>query len=158
MVLSDCYFVVFDVQRGRHQANPRANRPRTGQSSCCLFSHKHCFLSSLCSLTEHLIYVFWVLPMLSCCFKLFFGPQVELVRRDYVANGGWETFLAYEVRVRFVAVCCCCCVAVCWCCVLCFERFHWFVQQDPKQDILIGLLRLRKCSPDTFRFVPYSCC
>ena len=23
--------------------------------------------------------------------------QVELVRRDYVANGGWETFLSYEV-------------------------------------------------------------
>lgn len=45
-------------------------------------------------------------------------PQVELVRRDYVANGGWETFLAYE---------------------------------DPTQDILVGLLRLRKCSPDTFR-------
>ncbi|TQS34648.1 hypothetical protein Golomagni_04961 [Golovinomyces magnicellulatus] len=45
--------------------------------------------------------------------------QVELVRRDYVANGGWETFLAYE---------------------------------DPKQDILIGLLRLRKCSKKyTFR-------
>jgi elongator complex protein 3 len=45
--------------------------------------------------------------------------QVELVRRDYVANGGWETFLAYE---------------------------------DPKQDILIGLLRLRRCSPEyTFR-------
>lgn len=22
--------------------------------------------------------------------------EVELVRRDYVANGGWETFLAYE--------------------------------------------------------------
>ena len=22
--------------------------------------------------------------------------RVELVRRDYVANGGWETFLAYE--------------------------------------------------------------
>jgi histone acetyltransferase (RNA polymerase elongator complex component) len=21
---------------------------------------------------------------------------VELVRRDYVANGGWETFLSYE--------------------------------------------------------------
>ena len=39
--------------------------------------------------------------------------QVELVRRDYVANGGWETFLAYE---------------------------------DPKQDILIALLRLRKCT------------
>ena len=36
---------------------------------------------------------------------------VELVRRDYWANGGWETFLAYE---------------------------------DPDQDILIGLLRLRR--------------
>ena len=46
--------------------------------------------------------------------------QVELVRRDYAANGGWETFLAYE---------------------------------DPKQDILIGLLRLRKCS-DTHTFRP----
>lgn len=45
--------------------------------------------------------------------------QVELVRRDYVANGGWETFLSYE---------------------------------DPEQDILIGLLRLRKCSEETFRF------
>jgi elongator complex protein 3 len=45
--------------------------------------------------------------------------QVELVRRDYTANGGWETFLAYE---------------------------------DPKQDILIALLRLRKCtSTHTFR-------
>ncbi|WEL39264.1 Elongator complex protein 3 [Encephalitozoon hellem] len=44
--------------------------------------------------------------------------EVELVRRDYVANKGWETFLSYE---------------------------------DVKQDILIGLLRLRKCSVDTFR-------
>lgn len=44
--------------------------------------------------------------------------QVELVRRDYVANGGWETFLAYE---------------------------------DPEQDILVGLLRLRRCGPATFR-------
>ena len=42
----------------------------------------------------------------------------ELIRRDYVANGGWETFLSYE---------------------------------DPDQDILIGLLRLRKCSPAAFR-------
>lgn len=47
------------------------------------------------------------------------NKQVELVRRDYVANGGWETFLSYE---------------------------------DPDQDILIGLLRLRKCSEETFRF------
>uniref|UniRef100_A0A8C5DHB3 Elongator complex protein 3 n=1 Tax=Gouania willdenowi TaxID=441366 RepID=A0A8C5DHB3_GOUWI len=44
--------------------------------------------------------------------------QVELVRRDYVANGSWETFLSYE---------------------------------DPDQDILIGLLRLRRCSPQSFR-------
>ncbi|EFJ47119.1 hypothetical protein VOLCADRAFT_61745 [Volvox carteri f. nagariensis] len=41
--------------------------------------------------------------------------QVELLRRDYAANGGWETFLAYE---------------------------------DPRQDILVGLLRLR---PDSSR-------
>lgn len=44
--------------------------------------------------------------------------QVELVRRDYYANEGWETFLSYE---------------------------------DTKQDILIGMLRLRKCSDQTFR-------
>jgi elongator complex protein 3 len=45
--------------------------------------------------------------------------SVELLRRDYSANGGWETFLSYE---------------------------------DPEQDILIGLLRLRKCSEEgTFR-------
>lgn len=44
--------------------------------------------------------------------------QVELIRRDYAANGGWETFLSYE---------------------------------DPEQDILIGLLRLRRCSPQSFR-------
>ncbi|KAJ9599420.1 hypothetical protein L9F63_010089 [Diploptera punctata] len=44
--------------------------------------------------------------------------EVELVRRDYTANGGWETFLSYE---------------------------------DPEQDILVGLLRLRKCSDETFR-------
>ena len=51
-----------------------------------------------------------------------YGPcvpvKVELVRRDYVGNEGWETFLSYE---------------------------------DPAQDILIGLLRLRKLSDDTFR-------
>lgn len=45
--------------------------------------------------------------------------QVELIRRDYAANGGWETFLAYE---------------------------------DVVQDILVGLLRLRKCTEGhTFR-------
>ncbi|KAK4337178.1 hypothetical protein RND71_043494 [Anisodus tanguticus] len=44
--------------------------------------------------------------------------EIELIRRDYVANKGWETFLSYE---------------------------------DVEQDILIGLLRLRKCSSETFR-------
>lgn len=44
--------------------------------------------------------------------------ELELVRRDYVANGGWETFLAYE---------------------------------DPLQDILVGLLRLRKASDAAFK-------
>ena len=44
--------------------------------------------------------------------------DVELIRRDYVANGGWETFLSYE---------------------------------DPTQDILIGLLRLRKCTEAAYR-------
>ncbi|XP_018575401.1 probable elongator complex protein 3 [Anoplophora glabripennis] len=42
--------------------------------------------------------------------------DVEPIRRDYYANGGWETFLSYE---------------------------------DPEQDILVGLLRLRKCSEKT---------
>lgn len=45
--------------------------------------------------------------------------QMELIRRDYTANGGWETFLAYE---------------------------------DPEQDILVGMLRLRRCTDKhTFR-------
>jgi len=44
--------------------------------------------------------------------------KVELIRRDYVANGGWETFISYE---------------------------------DVEQDILIGLLRLRKCSDKVHR-------
>ncbi|XP_018017437.1 elongator complex protein 3 [Hyalella azteca] len=44
--------------------------------------------------------------------------QVELIRRDYYANGGHETFLSYE---------------------------------DPVQDILVGLLRLRQASADAFR-------
>uniref|UniRef100_A0A1I8ET61 Radical_SAM domain-containing protein n=1 Tax=Wuchereria bancrofti TaxID=6293 RepID=A0A1I8ET61_WUCBA len=44
--------------------------------------------------------------------------QTELIRRDYVANGGWETFLSYE---------------------------------DPEQDVLVGLLRLRKCADKVHR-------
>ncbi|KII63838.1 Elongator complex protein 3 [Thelohanellus kitauei] len=38
--------------------------------------------------------------------------NIELVRRDYYANGGWETFISFE---------------------------------DLERDILVGLLRLRKC-------------
>uniref|UniRef100_A0A8C4QC90 Elongator complex protein 3 n=1 Tax=Eptatretus burgeri TaxID=7764 RepID=A0A8C4QC90_EPTBU len=44
--------------------------------------------------------------------------EIELIRRDYVANGGWETFLSYE---------------------------------DPAQDVLVGLLRLRRCSQQSYR-------
>lgn len=44
--------------------------------------------------------------------------NIELIRRDYYANNGWETFLEYG---------------------------------DPEQDILIGLLRLRKCSKQSYR-------
>ncbi|GAA6047620.1 hypothetical protein JCM3770_001592 [Rhodotorula araucariae] len=45
--------------------------------------------------------------------------ELELIRRDYTANGGWETFLSYE---------------------------------DPERDILVGLLRLRKLTPEgTYR-------
>merc|ERR1712106_847464 len=44
--------------------------------------------------------------------------NIELIRRDYCANDGWETFLEYG---------------------------------DPEQDILIGLLRLRKCSKQSYR-------
>ena len=50
--------------------------------------------------------------------------EVELIRRDYVANGGWETFLSYE---------------------------------DPRQDILVGLLRLRKVSGAAFYSICFIC-
>jgi elongator complex protein 3 len=30
--------------------------------------------------------------------------QVELIRRDYVANGGWETFLSYEDPVSDILI------------------------------------------------------
>lgn len=44
--------------------------------------------------------------------------SVTLVRRDYAANGSWETFLAFE---------------------------------DTQMDVLVGLLRLRKCGAQAFR-------
>ena len=51
--------------------------------------------------------------------------EVELVRRDYDASNGWETFLAYE---------------------------------DPKQDILVGMLRLRKLTPAAAKLRPELGC
>ena len=63
---------------------------------------------------KHLHATPWLTP-LHCVLQV--KPQeVELVRRDYVANGGWETFLSYE---------------------------------DPRQDILVGLLRLRQVGSPT---------
>ena len=32
----------------------------------------------------------------NACLISRFDFQAELIRRDYVANGGWETFLSYE--------------------------------------------------------------
>ncbi|GFS39834.1 radical SAM domain-containing protein [Actinidia rufa] len=52
--------------------------------------------------------------------------EVELVRRDYSANEGWETFLSYEDTRQD------CCNIICRI-LICL------------QDILVGLLRLRKC-------------
>ena len=61
-----------------------------------------------------MILIFFPFFVTSCnCAVQVHPNEVELIRRDYCANGGWETFLSYE---------------------------------DPRQDILIGLLRLRKCS------------
>ena len=68
---------------------------------------------------NHLCATPWLTP-LHCLLQV--KPQeVELVRRDYVANGGWETFLSYE---------------------------------DPRQDILVGLLRLRQVGSPTIISAP----
>ncbi|KAA6429872.1 MAG: elongator complex 3-like [Trebouxia sp. A1-2] len=53
------------------------------------------------------------MPTIQAIYHQVKPEEIELVRRDYSANGGWESFLAYE---------------------------------DPRQDILVGLLRLRKVS------------
>ena len=49
------------------------------------FDVRVCVLSSISCVHVHL-----------CIMHL----QVELIRRDYVANGGWETFLSYEDPVQ----------------------------------------------------------
>ncbi len=62
---------------------------------------------------------FWSDRHLPRCAPHVQPDELELIRRDYTANGGWETFLSYE---------------------------------DPDRDILVGLLRLRKLTPEgTFR-------
>ena len=69
--------------------------------------------------------------------------QVELIRRDYVANEGWETFLSYEDPEQGITI------------LGSTSRRSAIdsVIDIPLYftDILVGLLRLRKCSPDTFR-------
>ena len=76
-----------------------------------------CVLSSCRLLTDHSVVRTREVGIKQIHHKI--NPnQVELIRRDYTGNGGWETFLAYE---------------------------------DPIADILVGLLRLRQCSPATFR-------
>lgn len=93
-------------------------------SSCLWYNQPHiCEIGfSLIRVLYILIIIDLLLLLLSDYFHrplgLFSLEQVELIRRDYVATGGWETFLSYE---------------------------------DPEQDILIGLLRLRKCTGETFR-------
>jgi elongator complex protein 3 len=86
-------------------------------------------LGSVKSGSVHAIPLMLITPLRHSLNSLYFQlheihhkvrpESVELLRRDYAANGGWETFLSYE---------------------------------DPEKDILVGLLRLRKCSDEgTFR-------
>lgn len=63
--------------------------------------------------------------------------HVELVRRDYVANGGYACVVAWRARGMAGAG-----MVLTRCCT----RWETFLSyEDPQQDILIGLLRLRKC-------------
>ena len=74
----------------------------------CFQAHWFVAEPSVINIIQHLT----ILRLLNASMQVK-PEETELVRRDYCANGGWETFLAYE---------------------------------DPKQDILVGLLRLRKVS------------
>lgn len=67
---------------------------------------------------------------------------MELIRRDYVANNGWETFLSYEDPEQGLCSNTCREVNTTWSLFLVTIEFT---------DILVGLLRLRKCSEETFR-------
>ncbi|KAI6232357.1 Elongator complex protein 3 [Aphelenchoides besseyi] len=59
--------------------------------------------------------------------------QAELIRRDYFGNGGWETFISYEDVNQVIN----------YNINDCLLRLL--------QDILIGLLRLRKCTDQVHR-------
>ena len=114
--------------------------------------------------------------------------EVELIRRDYVANGGWETFLSYEdpkqglllltwlwwfvlqgsplgcsrprlIDTPLVGVTVRCremtnSTGAIWA-IINFSYITTYCVHNViyviTPDILIGLLRLRKCSKDTYR-------
>ena len=56
--------------------------------------------------------------------------EIELVRRDYEANGGWETFLSYEdpEQVGIVTSRGSLCCTNCWCQAKsnCWCRISWW--------------------------------
>ena len=103
--------------------------PRTSLLRCCLCMDPWCYLRFVCrsqpglqlqvaGCQDHTRSPLCATPLLKplLCLLQVKPQEVELVRRDYVANGGWETFLSYE---------------------------------DPRQDILVGLLRLRQVGSPT---------
>lgn len=57
-------------------------------------------LCFVCLVHNLLKYCLWLGSWLNLSsFRLILALlllQIELIRRDYVANGGWETFLSYE--------------------------------------------------------------
>lgn len=74
--------------------------------------------------------------------------DVELIRRDYVANGGWETFLSYEdpekdILIGKEAM------SVCEIFYTIFVLFN--LMSMLYSSLTTGLLRLRKASPVAFR-------
>ncbi|KAG5035711.1 hypothetical protein JHK87_010621 [Glycine soja] len=74
--------------------------------------------------------------------------EVELVRRDYMANEGWETFLSYEDTRQFITGLVPSLIANQEGCVS-NTAMTLCELSACKQDILVGLLRLRKCGRNT---------
>lgn len=78
---------------------------------------------------------------------------MELIRRDYYANGGWETFLSYEDVEQDILYYIFSSSLLPIVNVIEYYVLIKCVVKVPLLDknILIGLLRLRKCSEETFR-------